>query len=62
MVEWRQMDVFIEQLLSDAYVVSGVLILAALLPVLINAGVDTVRLAWRLTRRPITAYSTHRTP
>jgi len=56
------MDVFIEQLLSDAYVVSGVLILAALLPVLINAGVDTVRLAWRLTRRPITAYSTHRTP
>ena len=56
------MDVFIEQLLLDAYVVSGVLILAALLPVLINTGVATVRLVWRLTRRPITAYSTHRTP
>jgi hypothetical protein len=51
MDEQSPMDVFVDQLVSDWYVVAGVLILAALLPVLINAGVALVRLVWRLTVR-----------
>jgi hypothetical protein len=49
--EGSHTEVFIDQLLSDGYVVAGVLILAALLLILIDAGVAILRFVWRFAVR-----------